>query len=100
MTTQSIPAPFGRAQAITNIIASVASEQTALGRVLDAEANKMVAVMSYHCVSPQQLLEANQSVYRLVNAVSRLEMLLQSKLELFQDCLCPVSPPIMCAREE
>jgi hypothetical protein len=100
MTTQNTPGPFTRAQAITDIIASVAREQTALGRILDAEANKLVAVMSYQCANLQQIMEANQNLYRVVNAVSRMEMVLQSKLELFQDCLCPIPSPLMCAREE
>ncbi|NLV59680.1 MAG: hypothetical protein GXY67_13075 [Clostridiales bacterium] len=100
MTTQNTNWPNSRAQAITEMVGSVAKEQSALGRILESEANNLGTILCYHCVSPQQLLEANQSVYRLINAVSRLEMVLQSKLELFQDCLCPESSPLMCARED
>lgn len=40
-------------------------------------------------VTPEVLLATNKSVESMVNAVSRLEMILQSKLSGFSDCLCP-----------
>ena len=45
-------------------------------------------------VTPEVLLATNKSVESMVNAVSRLEMILQSKLSSFNDCLCQseVSP--------
>ena len=44
-------------------------------------------------VTPEVLLAANKSVESMVNAVSRLEMILQSKLSNFDGCLCqPASP--------
>lgn len=39
-------------------------------------------------VSAEVLLATNKSVESMVNAVSRLEMILHSKLAIFQDCLC------------
>lgn len=96
MTEQNMHWPFSRAQAITEMIASIANEQTALGRIMDAEAKKMERIMGFQCVSPEELLAANQSVNRLINAVARLEMILQSKLELFEDCICADVPAPVC----
>ena len=39
-------------------------------------------------VTPDVLLATNKSVESMVNAVSRLEMILQSKLSAFEGCLC------------
>ena len=39
-------------------------------------------------ITPEMLLATNKSVESMVNAVSKLEMILQSKLSAFEDCLC------------
>lgn len=43
-------------------------------------------------VTPEVLLATNKSVESMVNAVSRLEMILQSKLSTFGSCLCDGAP--------
>ncbi|MEG0752696.1 MAG: hypothetical protein RR461_02600 [Angelakisella sp.] len=85
------PSTTSRSQAITDIIESVALEQTALSHILNAEGEKIQAVVKA-ATTPAQLLEVNCSVRSMVNTIARLEMVLQSKLELFSDCLCPVNP--------
>ena len=76
-----------RPQAITDIITSVALEQTALSHILNAEGEKIQKVVaSTNCV--EEMLEVNKSVKSMVNAITRLEVLLQLKLEMFEDCLC------------
>lgn len=77
-----------RCQAVTDIIASVALEQAALAHILNAEGEKLQKVVSIAGVSHTQLLDTNKSVEKMVNAIARLEMVLQSKLELFGDCIC------------
>ncbi|MCL2522394.1 MAG: hypothetical protein FWE36_06005 [Erysipelotrichales bacterium] len=72
-----------RTQAITNIIESVALQETAISLVLDAESEKMQAIMNMPNVTPEQLLNLNSSVNQLISAIIRLEMMLKSKLELF-----------------
>lgn len=94
------PAPVTRCQAITDIIESVAQEQAALGRILSAESDKLDKVISLVFIRPNELLKANRSVDRAINSVSRLEMILQSKLELFEDCLCSCLPCPMDAEIE
>lgn len=77
-----------RDQAITDIIQSVALQQAALAHILNAEGEKIQAVVAMPTVTPVELLEVNDSVQHMVQEVSRLEMMLQSKLGLFGACLC------------
>jgi hypothetical protein len=77
-----------RTQAITDLIQSVALEQTALSHILNAEGEKLqlfVALASAEnpAITPAMVLEANASVTELISAVANLETLLQAKLALF-----------------
>lgn len=86
-----------RAQAITDIIESVALEETALSHILNAEGEKIQKVVAMENVTPEVLLATNKSVESMVNAVSRLEMILQSKLNTFEGCLfekAETTPPV------
>lgn len=85
------PGTSTRCQAITDIIESVALEQAALSHILNAEGEKIQKVVATATTS-EQLLAVNKSVQAMVNTISRLEMVLQAKLELFQDCLCQDCP--------
>lgn len=57
---------------------------------LFAQTNYMIASCYYLCKEKccYDILKVNQSVNRMVNSVTTLEMVLQSKLDLFHDCLC------------
>lgn len=84
-----------RCQAITDIIESVALEQTALSHILNAEGEKLQAIIATVDITPEEMLAANKSVQSMVEAITRLEMLLQAKLGLFSDALtedCVVTP--------
>ena len=78
---------FTREQAITDLIQSVALEEAALSHILNAEGEKIQKVVALPDVTPETLLAANKSVESMVNAVSRLEIILQSKLSAFNGCL-------------
>lgn len=80
-----------RTQAITDVIQSVALEETALSHILNAEGEKIQKVVAMDDATPDVLLAVNKSVESMVNAVSRLEMILQSKLSVFDGCLCAES---------
>ena len=80
--------PVITASAITDLIQSVALEETALSHILNAEGEKIQKMVALPDVTPEVLLATNKSVESMVNAVSRLEMILQSKLSSFNDCLC------------
>ncbi|MEM1484855.1 hypothetical protein V6615_08220 [Oscillospiraceae bacterium PP1C4] len=82
------PSTTTRSQAITDIIQSVALEQTALSHILNAEGEKIQAVVAMSATT-DQMLAVNSSVKSMVNTVAQLEMVLQSKLALFDECLCP-----------
>lgn len=79
------PGEGTREQAITDIISSVALQEAALAHILNAEGEKMQAIIAMPGVTPDQLLDLNRSVSQMVSAVTRLEMTLQSKLELFAE---------------
>lgn len=76
-----------RCQAITDIIESVALEQTALSHILNAEGEKIQKIVAVASTT-DQMLAVNKSVLSMVGAITRLELVLQAKLELFSDCLC------------
>ena len=77
-----------RRQAITDIIESVALQQTALSHILNAECEKLQRILGNKEASHQTILATNKSVEAMVGAITRLEMVLQSKLALFENCLC------------
>ncbi|MEM1485976.1 CshA/CshB family fibrillar adhesin-related protein [Oscillospiraceae bacterium PP1C4] len=76
-----------RSQAITDIIESVALEQTALSHIMNAEGEKIQKIVAMSA-TPQQLLNANKSVSGMLNTISVLENILQGKLGLFEECIC------------
>lgn len=69
-----------REQAITDLIESVALEQTALFQILDAEGKKIQKAKALK-LSAEQLLSINRSVKGMTDAVTQLEMVLHNKLE-------------------
>lgn len=78
-----------RAQAITDIIESVALEETALSHILNAEGEKLQKVLSLEEITPEDILATNQSVESMVNSVANLETIPKDKLGLFKDsCIC------------
>lgn len=74
-----------REQAITDLIQSVALQETALSHILNAEGEKMQAIIAMSSTTPEQMLLVNDSVNKLINAATRLEIMFQAKLELFAD---------------
>lgn len=87
------PSTTTRTQAITDIIESVALQETALSHILNAEGEKIQKMVALEDVTPDVLLATNKSVESMVDAVSGLELILKQKLELFDDCLCDGDMP-------
>ena len=79
-----------RNQAMTDFVESIALEQKALAHILNAEGDKIqkIVSLSLTTVDVPKMLVANKSVKHMVNSITRLEVLLQTKLELLSDCLC------------
>lgn len=82
-----VPGTGTRCQAITDIITSVALEQTALSHIINAEGEKIQKIVA-SAETAGEMLAVNKSVKSMLNSITRLEMVLQGKLELFEDCLC------------
>ncbi|MEG0803392.1 MAG: hypothetical protein RSF90_00400 [Pygmaiobacter sp.] len=74
-------------QASNDLAESVAREQTALSHILNAEGEKIQAMLAQHGVTPAQLLEVNTSVQDMVDSVSTLECVLKQKLKTVQNQL-------------
>lgn len=89
------PSDTTREQAITDILESVALQEAALSHILNAEGEKIQKVVAMPDVTPEMLLATNKSVESMVNAVSRLEMLLHSKVAAFDSCLRNPDTPIV-----
>lgn len=81
------PGTVTREQAISDIIESVALQETGLSHILNAEGEKIQKVVAI-ATNTEELMAVNKSVERMVNAVSRLELILQSKIELFSCEIC------------
>lgn len=79
-----------REQAITDIITSVALEETALSHILNAEGEKIQAIVAM-ATTAEELISVNTSVESMVKAVTELETVLQSKLKLFETTLNDVT---------
>lgn len=79
-----------RKDSITDIVESVALEQTALSHILNAEGEKIQKILEdeRHTTNNSDILKVNESVQTTINSITRLETILQGKLELFKDCLC------------
>lgn len=76
-----------RCEAITDIIESIALQQTSLSSILNCEADKITKAIELTS-STEELIEVNSSVETMVTAITNLEIVLQSKLSIFKDCIC------------
>lgn len=85
-----------RREAITELIESVAKQQDALAKILEAEHRKIQKATELFCVDVNDLVKIDKSAERIIAAVTRLELALQRKLDLFQDCLCPEERRCCC----
>lgn len=72
-------------QAITDLIESIALEETGLSHIINAEGEKIQAALVIKGVTTKDLLDINKSVECTINAISKLELVLQSKLEIFKN---------------
>lgn len=104
MSMPSFPengANMTREQALTMIIASIAMEESALSRIINAEGDKLRYILDRCreacgcCGTPKEILEANCSVTRLLDVVAQNQMILRSKLALALNAGggCPPDPP-------
>ncbi len=76
-----------RYQAINDMIKSIALEQTGLSKILNAESLKIKTILRL-TGDTQQIISTNNSVKAMIDSITRLELVLQTKLSLFENCLC------------
>ncbi len=79
--------PVSRDQAITDIIESVALEQSAISKIISVESEKIDRYLS-GCIPLHEMLKINESVKETLNVITRLENLLLAKLELVSCDIC------------
>ena len=79
--------PITMCQAVTDLIESIALEETALSHILNAEGEKLQRVIGLEDVDFCQLVEVNESVANMVGVVSSLELVLKEKLEFISNNL-------------
>ena len=107
MSMPSFPkdgANMTREQALTMVVASIAMEENALSRIMDAEGDKLRYILD-RCreacgcpETPKEILEANESVTRLLDAVAQNQTILRNKLALALEAggCCPPGPEPPC----
>ena len=81
-----------RCTAISQLIEAVAGQQESLARILEAEHRKIEKTTQLYNTDVDDLVRIDDSVERILAAVTRLELAIQLKLDLFRDCLCPDAP--------
>lgn len=81
------PHPVPLPQAVTDLLESIALEETALSHILNAEGEKIQKAIALDDVDYCKLLEVNESAVGMVNAVANLELVLKEKLEFISDHL-------------
>ena len=82
---QNNPVPM--CQAVTDLIESIALEETALSHILNAEGEHLQCVLGMDEMDFCKLVEANESVANMIAAVSDLEVILKDKLEFISNNL-------------
>ena len=82
-TITTSPNPISMSQAITDLIESIALEETALSHILNAEGEKLQKVLAMEDVSLNQILD----VMNMVTTVNELEHTLRDKLEFISNNL-------------
>ncbi|MEG2813874.1 MAG: CshA/CshB family fibrillar adhesin-related protein [Oscillospiraceae bacterium] len=68
-------------QAVADLIESVALQQAGLAHILNAEGEKIQAMLAVKNVTSSDLLAVNKSVKNTTNSIAKLEMVMLSKLQ-------------------
>lgn len=70
-----------REEAITMLLASIALEEMGLAHILHAEGEKVQYLLKAEDVCASDLLAINESVEQVIKSITRLQIILQDKLE-------------------
>ncbi len=84
--------PVSRCQAITDVIESIALEETGIAHVINAEGEKIQKALEIS-TTIDELVTINESVRKTLIDVSKVQMLLQYKLEIAGSLECEEEEP-------
>lgn len=70
-------------QAINNLITSIAIEENTLSQIINKEAQKLDHIINTHGITPHDLDYAKNCLDSMNLAISKLELILQAKMEFF-----------------
>lgn len=85
------PGTITREESVADIISSIAAEESAIAHILNAESEKLQAIIDMPGTTASELMAANKSVKNTVDTVIRLELALKAKLALFSNMICQIS---------
>jgi hypothetical protein len=88
-----IPCKVTPCQAITDLLESIALQETGLSHIINAEGEKIQTALEINNVSIDDLININQSVANTLTKIIKMEMLLEFKLEEINRLNCPDCPP-------
>lgn len=83
-----LPGTTTREDAVADIIESIAMEEKSIAHILNAESEKLKAIIDNPASTARDLILANRSVKSTVDTVIQLESGLKGKLELFTKMIC------------
>jgi hypothetical protein len=78
--------PISMCQAVTDLVESIALEETAMSHILNAEGEKLQKALEMD-IDVCKLLEVNDSATDMVHAIANLELVLKDKLEFIANNL-------------
>ena len=73
--------PPGYCKSVWDVITSIALQEAALAHILNAEAEKLKAIIDHDDSNFDEIIKANRSVCHLIETVIKLEMMLQEKIK-------------------
>lgn len=79
--------PVSMHQAVTDLLESIALQETALSHILNAAGEEMQACIACDG-SVSRLFDVNDNIIGLINAVGELECALKGKLQHITDSMC------------
>lgn len=85
------PGTITREESVADIISSIAAQESAIAHILNAESEKLQAIINMSDATASDLMAANRSVKTAVDTVIQLESALKNKLALFSDMICQIS---------
>lgn len=76
------PSSTSRAQAINDLMESIALQETGLSHIINAEGEKIQAVVAMNNVCFNELIAVNESVRDTLSAIAEFEQILYDKLSI------------------